>query len=202
MTDSPGPAPSPPESPRRRPRAWWWAVPAALVLLAGGVFAVGAWEHERWLDAVAAYEEEVAAATRDPDLARARAGAGDVPRLGALVAAETGGAAVLSGSEGQVDDPSLRDPLAAALGDGADLRTTPVEYPVEERTVATLTRPNPFCPASRPARDVAVVTGSVPSAGALDAAAAAVATTASDLARAQPEGAFDAPQTAAAEAAP
>ena len=202
MTDSPGPAPSPPESPRRRPRAWWWAVPAALVLLAGGVFAVGAWEHERWLDAVAAYEEEVADATRDADLARARAVAGYVPRLGALVASETVGAAVLSGSEGQVDDPSLRDPLAAALGDAADLRTTPVEYPVEERTVAALTRPNPFFPASRPARDVAVVTGSVPSTDALDAAAAAVATTTTDLARAQQEWAFDALGTAVAEGRP
>src|SRR5690606_14681780 len=145
---------------------------------------------------------EVADATRDADLARARAVAGYVPRLGALVASETVGAAVLSGSEGQVDDPSLRDPLAAALGDAADLRTTPVEYPVEERTVAALTRPNPFFPASRPARDVAVVTGSVPSTDALDAAAAAVATTTTDLARAQQEWAFDALGTAGAEGRP
>src|SRR5690606_41358897 len=115
----------------RRPGAGRWAGPAALVRLAGGACAVGAWEHERWLDGVAAYDEEVADAPRDADLARARAVAGYVPRLGALVAAETVGAAVLSGSEGQVADPSRRDPLAAAPGDAADLGTTPVASPAQ-----------------------------------------------------------------------
>ncbi|GLY56560.1 hypothetical protein Ccel01_11620 [Cellulosimicrobium cellulans] len=203
MSDDPGGTTSPvPDAPRRRRRVWWWLVPLLLVVVAAAVVVVGTLEHRAWVAAVERYDAEVARVTQDATDGRARAEAAYLTRLVPTTAAEVAGPALLAASEGQVDDPTVREPLAAALQEATALRTTPVTYPEEDRTVDALSRPNPLHPGSRPAVHVEVVTGSEPAADALDEAATAVVEAAEPVATAQRQWAYDGLEAAATEGRP
>ncbi|MCM3534807.1 polysaccharide deacetylase family protein [Cellulosimicrobium funkei] len=203
MSDDPGDTTSPvPDAPRRRRRVWWWLVPLLLVVVAAAVVVVGTLEHRAWVAAVERYDAEVGRVTQDATDGRARAEAAYLTRLVPTAAAEVAGAALLAASEGQVDDPAVREPLAATLQEATALRTTPVTYPEEDRTVDALSRPNPLRPGSRPAVHVEVVTGSEPTADALDEAATAVVEAAEPVATAQRQWAYDGLEAAATEGRP
>ncbi|WP_313663871.1 polysaccharide deacetylase family protein [Cellulosimicrobium cellulans] len=196
-----GPAePAEPTRPRRR--VWPWLVPGVAVVVAGALVLAASLEHDRWVGSVERYHTEVARAERDAVTARAEAEAAYVPRLAVLAGAEVVGEAVLAQSEGQVDDDAVRDPLAAALPEAATLVAAPVEYPVEDRTVDALTRPNPFFPRELPERRFEVVTGSTPSPEALDDATAAVVGATQDVASAWQQWAYDGLEDAVAEGRP
>lgn len=192
--------PAEPTRPRRR--VWPWLVPAVAVVVAGALVLAASLEHDRWVASVEEHHAEVEQAERDTVTARAEAEAAYLPRLATLAAAEVVGGAVLAQSEGQVEDPAVRDPLAAALPEAATLVGAPVEYPVEDRTVDALTRPNPFFPRSLPERRFEVVTGSVPSPEALDDATATVVGATQDVATAWQQWAYDGLEDAVAEGRP
>ncbi|WP_455606140.1 hypothetical protein, partial [Cellulosimicrobium funkei] len=139
MSDDPGGTTSPvPDAPRRRRRVGLWLVPLLLVVVAAAVVVVGTLEHRAWVAAVERYDADVARVTQDAADGRAQAEAAYLTRLVPTSAAEVAGAALLAASEGQVDDPAVREPLAAALQEATALRTTPVTYPEEDRTVDAL----------------------------------------------------------------
>ncbi|MCO7272795.1 MULTISPECIES: polysaccharide deacetylase family protein [Cellulosimicrobium] len=197
-TDPAGPA----EPGRRRRRTWWWLVPGVAVVVAGALVLAASVEHDRWVASVDRYHADVERAEHDAATARAAAEAAYVPRLAALAVADVVGGAVLTQSDGQVADAAVRDPLAAALPDAAALLGTPVEYPVEVRTVDALSRPNPFFPRDLPERRSEVVTGSTPSPEALDDATSAVAVATQDVATAWQQWAYDGLEGAVAEGRP
>lgn len=192
----------PAEPTRRRRRVWPWLVPAVAVVVAGALVLAASLEHDRWVASVEEHHAEVAQAERDTVTARAEAEAAYLPRLATLAVAELVGGAVLAQSEGQVEDPAVRDPLSAALPEAATLVDAPVEYPVEDRTVDALTRPNPFFPRSLPERRFEVVTGSTPSPEALDDATATVVGATQDVATAWQQWAYDGLEDAVAEGRP
>ncbi|UKJ64230.1 polysaccharide deacetylase family protein [Cellulosimicrobium cellulans] len=192
----------PVEPTRPRRRVWPWLVPAVAVVVAGALVLAASLEHDRWVASVEEHHGDVTEAERDAVTARAEAEAAYLPRLATLAAAEVVGGAVLAQSEGQVEDPAVRDPLAAALPEAATLVGAPVEYPVEDRTVDALTRPNPFFPRSLPERRFEVVTGSTPSPEALDDATAAVVGATQDVASAWQQWAYDGLEDAVAEGRP
>ncbi|ARU52556.1 hypothetical protein CBR64_14915 [Cellulosimicrobium cellulans] len=187
---------------RPRRRLWRWLVPAVAVVVAGVLVLAATVEHDRWVASVDQHRADVEQAERDAETARAEAVAAYLPRLATLAAAEVVGGAVLAGSEGQVEDPAVRDPLAAALPEAGSLVGTPVEYPVEVRAVDALSRPNPFFPRTLPERRFEVVTGSTPSPEALDDAASAVAAATQDVATAWQQWAYDGLEDAVAEGRP
>ncbi|MBN0040356.1 polysaccharide deacetylase family protein [Cellulosimicrobium cellulans] len=192
--------PAGPARPRRR--VWRWLVPGIAVVVAGALVLAASVEHERWVESVERYHADVAQAERDAATARAEAEAAYAPRLATLAVAHVVGGAVLAQSADQVADPAVREPLAAALPEAATLLGLPVEYPVEDRTVDTLTRPNPFFPRSLPERRFEVVTGSTPSPETLDDATAAVAGATREVATAWQQWAYDGLEDAVAEGRP
>ncbi|GED09064.1 polysaccharide deacetylase family protein [Cellulosimicrobium cellulans] len=199
---APGGPFDPAEPTRPRRRVWPWLVPAVAVVVAGALVLAASLEHDRWVASVEEHHAEVEQAERDAVTARAEAEAAYLPRLATLAVAEVVGGAVLARSEGQVEDPAVRDPLAAALPEAATLVGAPVEYPVEDRTVDALTRPNPFFPRSLPERRFEVVTGSAPSPEALDETTAEVVGATQDVASAWQQWAYDGLEDAVAEGRP
>ncbi|PRZ08850.1 peptidoglycan/xylan/chitin deacetylase (PgdA/CDA1 family) [Isoptericola sp. CG 20/1183] len=184
--------------PRRRARRWWIAAIVAVLVAAGAVVA-GVLEHRAWVGTVATYEAEVARVTEDAATSRARAEEAYAASRDALDDAVDGGRPVLAGSEGQVGDPAVRAPLAAALDQAERLRDAEVTYPVSTRTVEEVTRPNLFRPQTLPRVEAEVVDGSDPAPAELHAAAAAVTAATAVVVEARQEWALEELQAAATE---
>lgn len=202
MTSVPDP-PAPHAGPAGRGRrGWWWVGAVVVLLVAGGVVLAGVLEHRSWVAAVARYDAQVAEQADAAEESLTRVEAQEVVHPATLAAVVVTGRTLLAASEGQVEDPAVREPLQSALDAADALRENGVERATEERTVDALRRPNPFRPATRPARHVTVVTGISPAPAELDDAASAVAASATTVADAQQQWAFDGLQAAATDGDP
>lgn len=139
---------------------------------------------------MAEYDAEVARVTAEAEGSRARAEDAYTTSHDALRDTIDDGRPVYRASEGQVADPTVRDPLAAALDRAEQLRDAEVAYPSAVRTVEEVTRPNPFYRETLPEVEVEVVDGSDPPPADLDAAAADVSEATDAVAEARRQWAF------------